>query len=201
MRVLIVCWVHNLEIDIGARSCHRFGVIKPIKLIKPINTYEVRERPKAPEITLSPDAEPMDLFYLVMRNNSLPLSTRMRAADRIADSSIRRSKRSLFCPPPATLGRCSKLLADVRRRSLRTSGLRSVRRSSRPGPRPRLRGRRSSCPSPLREGDCRSRRRSRWIMTTCPQSETITPSLWPCWPLAHLRQPLSSFQKALRMNL
>jgi hypothetical protein len=47
-----------------------------------------------PEIELAPDAEPMDLFYLVMRNNSLSLSTRMRAARGSRISSTRRSRRS-----------------------------------------------------------------------------------------------------------
>jgi hypothetical protein len=62
---------------------------------------EVRRKP---EIELGPDAEPMDLFYLVMRNNSLPLSTRMRAAERIADFKYPKKQAIAVIPAAGDLG-------------------------------------------------------------------------------------------------
>jgi hypothetical protein len=49
-------------------------------------------------------AEPMDLFYLVMRNNSLPLSTRMRAAERIADFKYPKKQAIAVIPASGDLG-------------------------------------------------------------------------------------------------
>jgi hypothetical protein len=75
--------------------------------------YEVRERPKT-EITLGPEAEPMDLFYLVMRNNSLPLSTRMRAAEKIADIVYPKKQAIAVMPAAGDLG---NVLEAARKRS------------------------------------------------------------------------------------
>jgi hypothetical protein len=57
-----------------------------------------------PEIELPPDAEPMDLFYLVMRNNTLPLATRMRAAERIADFKYPKKQAIAVMPAAGELG-------------------------------------------------------------------------------------------------
>jgi hypothetical protein len=71
-------------------------------------------RAKASEITLAPDAEPMDLFYLVMRNNTLPLATRMRAAEKIAD--IKYPKKQAIAVMPAA-GDLGTVLEAARRRA------------------------------------------------------------------------------------
>jgi hypothetical protein len=59
-------------------------------------------------------AEPMDLFYLVMRNNTLPLSTRMRAAERIADFKYPKKQAIAVMPAAGDLG---AVLEAARRRS------------------------------------------------------------------------------------
>jgi hypothetical protein len=71
--------------------------------MKVFDTTAVRERPR-PEVELPPDAEPMDLFYLVMRNNSLPLATRMRAAERIADFKYPKKQAIAVMPAAGDLG-------------------------------------------------------------------------------------------------
>jgi hypothetical protein len=70
--------------------------------------------PQKGEITLGPDAEPMDLFYLVMRNNALPLSTRMRAAERIADFKYPKKQAIAVMPASGDLG---TVLEAARRRA------------------------------------------------------------------------------------
>jgi hypothetical protein len=60
--------------------------------------------PRPPEVELGPEAEPMDLFYLVMRNNSLPLQTRMRAAERIADIVYPKKQAIAVLPAGGDLG-------------------------------------------------------------------------------------------------
>jgi hypothetical protein len=69
---------------------------------------------RKPEMELGPDAEPMDLFYLVMRNNALPLSTRMRAAEKIAD--IKYPKKQAIAVMPAS-GDLGAVLEAARRRA------------------------------------------------------------------------------------
>jgi len=75
------------------------------------------ERRWKPEITLGPDAEPMDLFYQVMRNNSLPLATRMRAAEKIAD--IKYPKKQAIAVMP-TSGDLGTVLEAARKRAPKT---------------------------------------------------------------------------------
>jgi hypothetical protein len=72
---------------------------------------EVRRRP---DIELAPDAEPMDLFYLVMRNNSLPLAQRMRAAEKIADIVYPKKQAIAVMPAGGDLG---AILEAARKRS------------------------------------------------------------------------------------
>jgi hypothetical protein len=61
-------------------------------------------RPRAHEIELGPDAEPMDLFYIVMRNNSPPLAQRMRAAEKIADIVYPKKQAIAVMPAGGDLG-------------------------------------------------------------------------------------------------
>jgi hypothetical protein len=56
----------------------------------------------------------MDLFYLVMRNNSLPLTTRMRAAERIADFKYPKKQAIAVMPAAGDLG---NVLEAARKRS------------------------------------------------------------------------------------
>jgi integrase len=86
------------------------------KGMKVFDTTAVRERPRA-EIELGPDAEPMDLFYLVMRNNTLPLSTRMRAAERIADFKYPKKQAIAVMPAAGDLG---TVLEAARKRAPKT---------------------------------------------------------------------------------
>jgi hypothetical protein len=67
-----------------------------------------------PDIELAPDAEPMDLFYLVMRNNSLPLAQRMRAAEKIADIVYPKKQTIAVMPAGGGLG---AILEAARKRS------------------------------------------------------------------------------------
>jgi hypothetical protein len=84
------------------------------------DTYDVQAELKRidalrkPEIELGPDAEPMDLFYLVMRNNSLPLAQRMRAAERIADIVYPKKQAIAVMPAGGDLG---AILEAARKRS------------------------------------------------------------------------------------
>jgi hypothetical protein len=72
------------------------------------------ERRRRPEIELAPDAEPMDLFCQVMRNNALPLTARMRAAEKIADIKYPKKQAIAVMPTAAALG---DVLEAARKRS------------------------------------------------------------------------------------